>query len=92
MRDTSVGSYTRINKRKARRLFFKGENIYVIPHKMSPEGPWGAAMEINEKILNDQYAYEGKEKQFDTFIKHFEFYNCDYERGYYPSFYLKKEE
>lgn len=71
---------TRINKRQARKLFAERKPFYIQSCKMLFSNPWQSAHPVNEQ---SQFC-EG----FDTLVTTFEYYNCDYARGYYAAFYV----
>jgi len=75
--------FTRISKRAARKLFSEGKPLYVIAHKMRPGMPFQMGM----TIFSEKYLEENKD--FDSMVNNFAFYNCSYETGYYPAFYLE---
>lgn len=68
----------KINKREARKLFDSGKSFYMVSCKLRPE----FAIKINNNASNTF-------RTFDNLIAHFSYYNCDYERGYYPAFYIE---
>ena len=73
--------YTRINKTKARRLFYQGKDIYIVPCNVSCDfsNMWILPYKINTTI----------DFHFDTAINNFEYYNCnDKETGLYPAYYI----
>lgn len=67
----------KIRKNKARELFNAGKTILIVPCKMRLE--FGVLIGAD-----DRKDFDG---DFDRLISYFTYYNCDYERGYYPSFY-----
>ena len=76
------GKYYRIEKRQARR-FYKTpyyKYLYFAPCKMRPDafgsGPWAPS---------DNNVF------FDKIVNEFEFYNCNFETGYYTAFYIPIE-
>jgi hypothetical protein len=73
------GHYKRISKALAEKLFNDGRSIYIIARKMRPGGPFHMGMNIDNK--NDE--------TFASVINNFIYYNCSYETGYYPAFYLE---
>ena len=37
-------------------------------------------------------SYSDKDENFDNIIEEFEYYNCNYELGYYTNFWINEEE
>ena len=73
------------NKRLARKAYNDGETILVYTNKVSPTNMWIGAYEINKADeLGGLVSHD-----FDTRINSFEFHNCNYENGYYSSFYVE---
>ncbi len=76
--------YTRIRKDVARRLFNEGRTIYLTPSNV-------AVSDSNMWIK--PYAIKNRsEKSFDDAVNAFEYYNCNYELGYYTNFWINEEE
>lgn len=71
----------RISKRAARRAYNAGKNIIITAHKIRPDNIFSISANINNSsgIL------------FDTLINAYEFYNCNYECGYYAAFYIRRD-
>lgn len=69
----------KINKREARKLFDKGKPFYMCAHKLRPEYSVFIKENARDEVLN-----------FDILVRQFKYYNCDYERGYYPAFYIEE--
>ena len=73
-------AYKRITKRLARKLHEMGMPYFMQACKMSIDNPWESPMPVTNK----------QDRDFDAFVNEFKYYNCDYERGYYPHFYVKE--
>ena len=72
-------SLERVSKRTARRHYNNGESIIILP----------------VKCYSEQFAFETEEnynkiRTFDNLVTEFEYYNCNYECGYYAAFYVVK--
>lgn len=68
--------YERVDRRKAKRLYNVGESIILLPCK----------------CFTDWFSFESPEnhnkvKSFENLVNEFEYYNCNYECGYYAAFY-----
>ena len=73
--------YTRINKTKARNLFYENKYIYIVPCNVAPNysNQW-----IQPYMINNQAG-----RTFDQIINEFEYYNCnDNETGLYTAYYI----
>ena len=86
MRDLKIGKYKRIRKDVARKLFKEGKTIYLTPSNMvaTDSGLWIKPYPINNRA--------GQDQDFDDIVNNFEYYNCNYELGYYTNFWIKEEE
>ena len=80
MKQIHVNGYKRITKAEAFKEYKNGNTIYLIPVKLTPGGFWNPEIPIK----NDS------PRKWESIINEFEFYNCDYERGYYTAFYIKE--
>ena len=73
----------RINKRRAKREYEAGKEIYLMPSKCALVNPWVSPCPIrkeSEQWLGDT---------FDNRIRDYQCYNCNYEVGYYPHYYVE---
>lgn len=69
----------RINKATARKLYNAKKAVTIIPCKCHPGGAWFTGFEME----NDG------SRTFDQFVNEFTYYNCNYELGTYPAFYVE---
>lgn len=77
-------TYTRILKATARKLFDNGECIGICPVKIDPSSIWGGMVEL-------QKGHKFENWDFDDFVNHFIYYNCQLnETGKYPKFFKKE--
>ena len=83
MKNLDTGKYRRVRKDVARRLYGEGKTIYLTPSNVvaSDSNFWVKPYPISNK----------DEKNFDNIIDEFEYYNCNYELGYYTNFWIDKE-
>lgn len=79
------GQYTRIRKDVARRLFNEGKTIYLTPSNV-------AASDTNMWIKPMQISTKYGLKCFDGAVNEFEYFNCNWELGYYTNFWINTEE
>ena len=77
MRDTGNDDFVRINKKEARNRYNDGKAVFLMPCNIRFDNAWVQLYTINKKSGDD----------FDKLVNHYEYYNCDHERGYYASFY-----
>lgn len=80
--------FVRINRTKARNLFYKGFPISFCSCKLRPGEP------CNPQIVYSLNNYKNVSDVcylFNKIISNYTFYNCDWERGYYISFYADEE-
>jgi len=84
MKNIDIGKYRRVRKDVARRLFDNGRIIYLTPSNIAAtdSGAWIKPYPINNRAGED----------FDDLVNRYEFYNCNYELGYYSNFWINKEE
>ena len=78
------GQYTRVRKDAARRLFKEGRILYLTPSNIaaSDSNVWIKPYPINNRAGEN----------FDDLVNRFEYYNCNYELGYYTNFWINEEE
>lgn len=94
--NTPDGKLTRISKTKARKLWGKAD-MRLCPAKFAPGGPWRVDMpvfasEIASRLASE-YEHEREQSAFDTYVRNFEWHNCQHnETGYYTAFYLTEKE
>lgn len=70
-------SFERVTKRTARQRYNNGESIIILP----------------VKCYTEMFAFETEEnynkvRDFESLVMEFEYYNCNYECGYYAAFYV----
>ena len=76
--------YKKVNKTQARKLFLQKKDIYILPCKVYIGNMW-----IKPYIAN---ITKKVDFDFDKLINEYEYYNCNYELGYYASYYIKINE
>jgi len=76
--------YNNINV--ARKAYNEGEKIIMVANKVNPNNAWGLEHEMHK----DDFKQEGglHSSDFDIRVNNFKYYNCNYESGYYCSFYV----
>lgn len=79
----------KINKKQARKLFANGASIMLYACKANINSAWNSPCIIdNRECLNE---LDNAVKIFDTYVNEFEFYNCNYEMGYYAKYFIESE-
>jgi len=56
-----------------------------------PFNGYGTTIKINIKDIEKECDNKTKFNSFDFRVSSFKYFNCNYETGYYPSFYIKIE-
>ena len=95
MNRTQIGGYTRITKKEAARRYNAGEIIRLTACKLSPVSPWScysdAQKDHNATVSGDGFdTTVARNREFETVVNTFTYYNCTNETGRYPA-YWKKE-
>ena len=70
-----------INKTTARRLFNEGKTFIMTPSNCSVES-------LFSMVVHPEWGTQ----TFDELYNNFCYYNCSYDTGYYPRFYIIEEE
>ena len=72
----------RIKKPLARKMYYSGHTIIVVPCKC----------DVNNKVARmEMITLENGGKEFDRLIREFEWYNCNSENGYYAHYYVTEQ-
>ena len=95
MNKIQINGYTRITKKEAARRYNAGEVIRLTACKLSPVSPWGcysdAKKDHNATVSGDGFnSILARNREFETVVNAFTYYNCTNETGKYPA-YWKKE-
>ncbi len=72
-----------VNKRRAKREYLDGKTVYLLPSNCGLVNPWVSLCPINKD--NEQWQGDN----FDNRVNNFQYYNCNYELGYYPHYYVE---
>ena len=85
MRWVGSDGFRRIQKRRARKYYEQGGEIYLCPYKLRPGEPW------HPEAVAHMDGLEGRDASaaFDFMVDMFEFYNCNHQSGEYAAFYVK---
>lgn len=84
MRNIEIGGYIRISKKEAEKRYNTGEIIRLCACKVSPVNVWGVYVDCQK----EEFPHIGNDG-FNTIVNAFRRYNCNYEIGYYPAYYVK---
>ena len=88
-RDGYIVRCKRVNKTQARKAFNNGDTVWLQSCKLAPNSYAIPAWSTNA----DRYAGAAdNDKWFDQVVGNFEFYNCNWETGYYTSYYVRAQE
>ena len=86
--------YIRISKAKARKIYNNGGYIFMLPCKVSPAfNPWIIPARFNKSEFCTA-ANVGidtvvpRNREFETVVNCYSYYNCNNELGKYPAFYV----
>lgn len=83
--DDSGQKWERVGKRTASKVFDAGKDVRLIGCKFNPFGAWGFGSTIN---IAD---HKGEDNNtLANYAMQYAWYNCNYETGYYPAFYVRK--
>ena len=74
--------YNRISKATARELHHAGKEFLVVPRKLNPANRFFAMGSVIDKAMFPD---------FDKICNTMQYYNCNYETGYYLAFYTVTE-
>lgn len=76
-------TYKRIHRKSVERYLRQGKDVLMQAHKLDPFGSMG-----HSTLFANDYINYGKDG-FLIRIIHFQALCCNYETGYYPSFYVE---
>ena len=87
--------YKRISKKAAEKLYNAGEIVRICPIKISPVNVWGLFADCQKERFTPVSgggfnATVARNREFETVVNAFTFYNCNAETGKYPAFYVKE--
>ena len=87
-----MGNFRRVdNKATARKMFYSGITIYVLPCKVS-ESALDCNSWIQPAIFDITRNALGQENKFDRLVNEYTYYNCNAEVGYYPHYYVTEAD
>lgn len=95
MNKIQVGGFIRISKREAERRYNAGETVRFCACNLSPVNMWGCFCDYKREAFSP-IAGDGfntvvpRNREFETVVNAFQFYNCDNETGRYPAFYVRE--
>jgi len=85
---TDNGKYLlKVNRNRAKRMFSEGSRIYLLPCKVALGNPF-----INPiSFQTDEFTQDERCKldNFERYVDQYEYYNCCFELGNYPSYYAE---
>lgn len=86
MNKTEIDNFARVTKKQAEKFFLSGKTIRLTSSNLSPTNIWGAFVDINKKIA------EENDETLPKILNAFSYYNCNYQSGKYISFWIDKEQ
>ena len=80
----------KINKKTAKKLFESGYTIRITPNKITPNNIWGLCADVKKLECNSILGMDDIRycNDFNFLVDNFSVYNCNYETGYYCSYYI----
>lgn len=85
MNKIQIGGFVRVSKREAERRYNAGETVRFCACKLSPVNIWGCFCDCKREAFSPV----ARNREFETVVNAFRFYNCNGETGRYPAFYVK---
>lgn len=79
----------KIRKNEARKLFYEGKTIFLLPSKTRWGGMWIKEYALNINIVDVDDSTSDITKAFDNIINSYEYYYCNYECGYNAAYYIE---
>lgn len=88
-RNDKKEQYIRVSKIRAKKEFENGNNIIIVACNLNPFGFWNLGIETS---INN-WGFQGipDNERFEKLVNEYTWYNCNYETGYYPAYYVKLE-
>lgn len=81
----------RVNKTKARRVYEEGGTVWLQSCNMRfCDNMWQFPYALVKELVQASPAYT--DEGFDEMVSDYKYYNCDHERGRYPSYFIEVEE
>lgn len=95
MNAININGFKRISKKAAEKLYNAGEVVRMCPVKISPVNLWGFFTDCQKErftpVAGDGFdTTVARNRDFETVVNAFAFYNCNAETGKYPAFYVKE--
>lgn len=73
-------------KEYARKMYYEGYDVYLLPCKMRKDNAWVLPFKITKYDSTEKY------NRFDRTVDSYVFYNCNAELGYYPHYYVDEKD
>ncbi len=95
MNKISIGGYERISKKAAEKRYNSGKVIYMAACNMRPDNMFSPAIPCQNdrytEISSDGFnTIIARNKEFDTLVTAFTYYNCSNETGRHPAYYVRE--
>lgn len=72
----------KINKRQARKEFYDGKKVGLLPCNVTKDNRWMSICWIDADSRSDN------DRDFDQIVNEFEYYSCNNEMGRYAAYYI----
>lgn len=86
-----MANFKRVTKPIARKMFYSGITIYVLPCKVN-ESALNCNGFIQPAIFDITRNAIGQENKFDRLVNEYIYYNCNSELGYYPHYFVTETD
>ena len=82
--------FMRVNRTKAKKAYIDGATVIIAPVKANMNYALCDLYTVFNRIeLKASYGYT---PHFDTFVNEYCYYNCNFELGNYPKFFISESE
>jgi len=94
MLQQNIDGFKHINKRAAEKAYNDGKTLYILPCKVKFENMWIKPIRAHKDSLTT-ISSDGfnttitRNREFETLVNAFTYYNCCNELGKYPAFFIE---
>jgi hypothetical protein len=82
--------YVKVSKAEALKTLLVGKAVWLCTHKMRPFTQWHIESQCTPLDMEASYGSDiakGFNKHIDSYV----YYNCSFETGYYPAYYVQRK-
>lgn len=92
MKDVSSKSFRRVSKRAAEKMYNNDVLVYALACNMSPDNLYERPVLLGSWKIDEITGTASRDGSvsFETAVMYYEIYNCDYRRGRYAAYYVKR--